>query len=201
MRIDSHEISCLICYFWKSSRIWNCRLLQIIGGAFWAMIFCPQTITVPHRHRHSLNIQSTPYDVRIWHWVNIVTYKHRLLITFANDLAPDQAQLNVRPDQDPSCLTHWWYSWKNYSKKMILKKKSADDKMAWNLPAGKALTYWKSPFSWLELHIISNMKTKEPMQHKTNKMVSVLSKDSVWSECICCMCKKPWVISSLLRAE
>ena len=30
---DSHEISCLICYFWKSDKIWNCRLLQIIGGA------------------------------------------------------------------------------------------------------------------------------------------------------------------------
>ena len=29
---DSHEISCLICYFWKSDKIWNCRL-QIIGGA------------------------------------------------------------------------------------------------------------------------------------------------------------------------
>ena len=29
---DSHEI-CLICYFWKSGKIWNCHLLQIIGGA------------------------------------------------------------------------------------------------------------------------------------------------------------------------
>ena len=29
---DSHEISCLICYFWKSGKIFNCRLLQIIGG-------------------------------------------------------------------------------------------------------------------------------------------------------------------------
>ena len=32
---DSHEISCLICYFWKSSKIWNCCLLQIIGGTLW----------------------------------------------------------------------------------------------------------------------------------------------------------------------
>ena len=32
---DSHEISCLISYFWKSSKIKNCRLLQIIGGALW----------------------------------------------------------------------------------------------------------------------------------------------------------------------
>ena len=30
---NSHEISWLICYFWKSSAIWDCRLLQIIGGA------------------------------------------------------------------------------------------------------------------------------------------------------------------------
>ena len=28
---NSHEISCLIGYFWKSGKIWNCRLLQIIG--------------------------------------------------------------------------------------------------------------------------------------------------------------------------
>ena len=30
---DSHKISCLICYFLKSGKILNCRLLQIIGGA------------------------------------------------------------------------------------------------------------------------------------------------------------------------
>ena len=30
---DSHEISCLICYFWISGKIWNCHPLQIIGGA------------------------------------------------------------------------------------------------------------------------------------------------------------------------
>ena len=31
---DSHEISCLICYFWKKkSKIWNFRPLQIIGDA------------------------------------------------------------------------------------------------------------------------------------------------------------------------
>ena len=30
---DSHEIACLICYFRKSGKILNCRLLQIIGGA------------------------------------------------------------------------------------------------------------------------------------------------------------------------
>ena len=30
---DSHEISCLICYFGKSGKILNCGLLQIIGVA------------------------------------------------------------------------------------------------------------------------------------------------------------------------
>ena len=31
---DSHEISCIICYFWKkSSKSLDCRLLQIIGDA------------------------------------------------------------------------------------------------------------------------------------------------------------------------
>ena len=30
---DSDEISNLICYFWKSSKIWNCHLLKIVGGA------------------------------------------------------------------------------------------------------------------------------------------------------------------------
>ena len=30
---DSHEISCLICYFWKGDKIWNCCLLQPLGGA------------------------------------------------------------------------------------------------------------------------------------------------------------------------
>ena len=32
---DSHEISCLLCFFLKSSKILNCCLLQIIGGVLW----------------------------------------------------------------------------------------------------------------------------------------------------------------------
>ena len=35
---DSHEISCLICYFLKSGNILNCRVLQIIGGALWVKV-------------------------------------------------------------------------------------------------------------------------------------------------------------------
>ena len=40
---------------------------------------------------------------------------------------PDQARQYVGPDLDPICLTLRWYSWKNFSKKLSLKK-TADDK-------------------------------------------------------------------------
>ena len=53
-----------------------------------------------------------------------------LLIAFANSLYLDHAQQNVRPDLDPKCLTLWWYSLKNFSKKLILKK-TADNKWRW----------------------------------------------------------------------
>ena len=36
---DSHKISCLICYFWKSGKYFDCRLLQIIGGALRVNIY------------------------------------------------------------------------------------------------------------------------------------------------------------------
>ena len=52
-----------------------------------------------------------------------------LLINFANSLDPDQAWQNVGPDLDPNCLTLWWYSWKIFLKKLILKK-FTDDKKA-----------------------------------------------------------------------
>ena len=48
----------------------------------------------------------------------------RLLITFANSLDPDQAWQNIGSDLDPN----WWYSWKIFLKKLILYKKSTDDK-------------------------------------------------------------------------
>ena len=46
-------------------------------------------------------------------------YFCRLLITLANSLDPDQARQNFRPDLDQNCLTHWWYSWKIFLKKLI----------------------------------------------------------------------------------
>ena len=53
-----------------------------------------------------------------------------ILVSSANSLDSDQARQNVRPDLNPIWLTLYWYSWKNFLKKLILKKKSAD-KIAW----------------------------------------------------------------------
>ena len=65
---------------------------------------------------------------------------YHLLITFANSLDPDQAWQNVRPDLDPNYLKLWWYSWNNFSKKLILKKISRRQKSMQNYPACKELT-------------------------------------------------------------
>ena len=48
-------------------------------------------------------------------------------MTFANRLDPDQAQQNIGPDLDPSCLT-LLYSWTNVLKEKIWKKKIGEDK-------------------------------------------------------------------------
>ena len=50
-------------------------------------------------------------------------------VTFANRLDPDQARQAVGPDLDPISLELRRYSWKNSSKKLILKKnQEGDDK-------------------------------------------------------------------------
>ena len=64
----------------------------------------------------------------------------RLLKTFANSLDPDQARQNVGPDLDPNCLTLWWYSWKIFLKKLILKKIHRQQKSMQNYPACKELS-------------------------------------------------------------
>ena len=46
---DSHEISCLICYFGKSGKICNCHLLQIIGGALWVKSVCSLVVRLGHK--------------------------------------------------------------------------------------------------------------------------------------------------------
>ena len=63
----------------------------------------------------------------------------RLLITFENSLDPDQAQQNVRPDLDPSCLTHTLMVFvKNFLEKAGFWKTSADDKKHAKLPSRKS---------------------------------------------------------------
>ena len=37
-------------------------------------------------------------------------------------MVPYSGPHNIGPDLDPNCLTLWWYSWKKFSKKLILKK-------------------------------------------------------------------------------
>ena len=59
-------------------------------------------------------------------------------MTFANSLDPDQTQQNFGSDLDQNCLKLLWHSWKNFLKKLILNKKSADHKKAWNISQGMA---------------------------------------------------------------
>ena len=56
---------------------------------------------------------------------------HRLLITFANSLDPDQDRQNVGLDLDPNCLTLKEF----FSKKFILKKVSRSQQKHKKYPA------------------------------------------------------------------
>ena len=49
---------------------------------------------------YSLNKNLMPSE-----WQNFIQHIFRLLITYANNLYPDQAQHSVGPDLDPNCLT------------------------------------------------------------------------------------------------
>ena len=63
----------------------------------------------------------------------------RLLITYANSLDPDQAEMSDLIWIQTVAHSPWWYSWNYFLKKFILKK-SADDKKSWKIfPACKAL--------------------------------------------------------------
>ena len=64
---------------------------------------------------------------------NDYIYQSRLLINFANSLDPDQARQSFELDLDQNFLTLWWYCWKNFSNKLILKKISRRQKFMKNL--------------------------------------------------------------------
>ena len=40
-----------------------------------------------------------------------------------NSLDQDKARWNFEPNQDPNCLTVWWYSWKIFFEKVYFEKK------------------------------------------------------------------------------
>ena len=86
----------------------------------------------------------------------------RLLITFANSLDPDQARQNVGSDLDPNCLILWWYSWKIFLKKLILKKINRLQKSMQNYPACKEVTpYYTSKIrtNYLNIPLIWSTET------------------------------------------
>ena len=85
-----------------------------------------------------------------------------LLVTFANSLDLDQARQKVKPDLDPNCLTLWWYSWKIFLKKVILKKKLTDVKKKKHakLPSMQRVKgYWFS-HSYFPMEYIKLIETK-----------------------------------------
>ena len=49
------------------------------------------------------------------------------VIIFEISLDSDQAWQNVGPDLNPICLTLWWYSWKNFLKKLTDDKKACNN--------------------------------------------------------------------------
>ena len=86
---NSHEISCLICYFWKGGNIWNCCLLQIIGDALRVKPKASSTMRVVTGARCSgaylylyfvkPDISTTSARERLHHWT-----RHRSSLTILN---------------------------------------------------------------------------------------------------------------------
>ena len=101
---NSNKISWLIGYFWKSSKIWNCHLLQIIGGP--------------------LRVNCLPASV-----VDCRLLTH---VTFANILDPDQAWQNVRHKLDPYCLKLIVFLKYLFKKNIIVAKLANDRKSMLN---------------------------------------------------------------------
>ena len=78
----------------------------------------------------------------------------------------------IRPDNLSGLIWiqtvwHWWYSWKSFSKKLISKKKSADDKNTWKVTHRAsvrrtyAVYYVKKSAAYAEIHIKDVPRTSE----------------------------------------
>ena len=83
--------------------------------------------------------------IHIYHCDNLLLTLG-LLVSSADNLCK---QLGPRSGPTVSGLIwiqavwHWWYSWKNFSKKLILKKSADDKKSMKNYPGGKVLGFYK----------------------------------------------------------
>ena len=97
---DSHGIPCLICYFWKSSKIWNCRLLQIIGGALWV-----NNISKWADHENSVR------DGRSWQrFLFILFFIHQRIPQRAGHTDSLEKQMNLLGSHCIVFLSHLWFS-------------------------------------------------------------------------------------------
>ena len=79
---NSHEIACLICYFWKkSSNIWNCRLLQIVGGAEWDNMakVTRMILTTPRKSFFAFETRKDAHSACKF-WFALCTYESRAKI-------------------------------------------------------------------------------------------------------------------------
>ena len=105
---DSHEISCLIHYFGKRSRILNCHLLQVIGGAL-------RVNSIRHHQTYkvvSLLTLCIMGNCLCFLSSAVFFFKKQLFrknyfrktIRVSNSLDPDQVRHFVGPGLDPNCL-------------------------------------------------------------------------------------------------
>ena len=90
----------------------------------------------------------------------------RQLITFANSLEPDQVQQYVSPDLDSNLLTLWYCSWKNFLKKFMLKKVSAQQQKHEILPSMQKVNVSSQWNNKIKLSSCDETEEKVPITHK-----------------------------------
>ena len=98
-----------------------------------------------------------------------------MLTTFANRLDPDQARQNVGLDLDLNCLTLRLDYRKNFSKKLILKKKQTKKKHE-KLPSRQSVNIRRSP---LFTRNVSKKVAFEKYQQTTKKHAKLPSRQRV----------------------
>ena len=124
---------------------WNCSQTRICSQTRYRLRYATRSHNMQQtkfwisKFKRNMHLKETiNMYYKAWHFLWIACWC-RLLITFANSLDPDQARQNVGSDLDLNCLRLRWYSWKNFSEKMNLKKNQQMTKKQ-NYPEGKELT-------------------------------------------------------------